>query len=167
MQSRPYFELNFRPNFTLVTVVRRFVGEFNRRFLSDADSARVALVAHELLENAVKFSADGATTIRMELDEETGEGVVVRVVLRNRASQRNIDAIQALVAGVAEAGDAAAFYQQLLVKRSRVKDKSGGLGIARICAEAEMELTCRVQGDAIEIEATTVLAKEGVTCSRS
>ena len=167
MQPRPYFELNFRPNFALVTVVRRFVGEFNKRFLSDADSARVALATHELLENAVKFSADGATTIRMEIEDDTPEGMVIRIVLRNRAQQRNIDSVQTLLASVAEAGDAGRFYQQLLVKRSRIKDGSGGLGIARICAEADMELTCRVQGDVIEIEATTALVHGGATCSKS
>ena len=153
MEGRPYFELNFRPNFALVTVVRRFVSEFNRRFLDEPDSSRIALATHELLENAVKFSADGATTIRMEIVERAGRDREIRIILRNRAEPAHIDAVKRILAGIAEDSSATGFYQKLLVKRARITDGSGGLGLARICAEGEMAVTCAVEGNVIAIEA--------------
>jgi hypothetical protein len=155
MEGKPYFELNFRPNFALVTVVRRFVSEFNRRFLDEPDSSRIALATHELLENAVKFSADGATTIRMEIVEAPDR--MIRIVLRNRAAVEHVEAVKRILAGITEANNAFGFYQQLLVKRAKVKDGSGGLGLARICAEGDMAVSCKVEGDVIAIEAATAI----------
>lgn len=162
MEIKPYFELNFRPNFALVTVVRRFVSEFNRRFLADPDSSRVALATHELLENAVKFSADGATTIRMEIVDAGEHAKTIRVILRNRAESSHIEAVKRLLGGIADSPSPAAFYQQLLVKRAKVKDGSGGLGLARICAEGEMAVTVAVEGDVIAIQAATTIDKGGL-----
>jgi anti-sigma regulatory factor (Ser/Thr protein kinase) len=80
MEKTASFELNFRPNVALVSVVRRFVTEFYQRFLSDADgTSRVALATHELLENAVRYSKDGETTIRIEVEHSSPK--LVRIVL--------------------------------------------------------------------------------------
>jgi hypothetical protein len=161
LAMNPHFELHVRPSLAFVSVVRRFVEELTKRFLSPDDASRIALATHELLENAVKFSTDGATTIRMEID-----AALVRVVVRNRAARRHIDAVQALLAGIAESANPDDFYQALFVKRARVRDGSGGLGLARICAEAEMELTCRVTDDELELDATSAILTGGATCSK-
>ena len=158
MEPIAYFELNFRPNVALVSVVRRFVTEFYQRFLSDPDgTSRVALATHELLENAVSYSKDGETTIRIEVDHlKTPK--VVKIRLRNRAEPENIVAIREILDGVAKAPDATAFYQQLIVRKSKHKQGSG-LGLARICAEGEMVLTYEVDGDIATIEATTSIGE--------
>jgi len=151
-----YFELNFRPNVQLVSVVRRFVTEFYQRFLNDPDgTSRVALATHELLENAVKYSRDGETTIRIELmQHETPRRV--RIQLRNRSTLEHIAAIREIVDGVNRAPDATEFYRALIV--AKAKDRTGsGLGLARICAEGEMKIHYDVQGDMVVIEATTVM----------
>lgn len=151
-----YFELNFKPNVQLVSVVRRFVTEFYQRFLNDPDgTSRVALATHELLENAVKYSRDGETTIRIEvMQHETPKRV--RIQLRNRAELEHIAAIRKLVDGINAAPDATAFYQALI--SSKAKERGGsGLGLARICAEAEMKIHYDVQGDLVVLEASTVM----------
>jgi hypothetical protein len=153
-----YFELNFKPNVQLVSVVRRFVTEFYQRFLNDPDgTSRVALATHELLENAVKYSRDGETTIRIEvMHHETPRRV--RIQLRNRAELHHIHAIREIVDGVNRAPDANAFYLQLISSKARDKSGASGLGLARICAEAEMKIDYDVQGDMVLIEATTAMA---------
>jgi anti-sigma regulatory factor (Ser/Thr protein kinase) len=150
-----YVELNFRPNVQLVSVVRRFVSEFYQRTLKDPDgTSRVALATHELLENAVKYSMDGETTIRIEVASD-GQPRQVAILLRNRAEASHVAAIRELVDGIKNAPDAFAFYQQLLVRKARTKTGSG-LGLARICAEGEMTVELRVlEGDVVELEATT------------
>jgi hypothetical protein len=158
MDGSAYFELNFRPNVQLVSVVRRFVTEFYQRFLRDPDgTSRVALATHELLENAVKYSKDGETTIRIDVDPTMPK--TVRIVLRNRAAPDDIAAIREILDGVASAPDSFAYYQKLIALKAKSKEGSG-LGLARICAEGEMEVTCRVLDDDMAvIEATATLAE--------
>jgi len=153
VESVAYFELNFRPNVALVSVVRRFVTEFYQRFLSDPDgTSRVALATHELLENAVKYSKDGETTIRIEV--EPTKPKKVRILLTNRAEESHIAAIREIVDGVANAPDAFEFYQKLIAAKAKNKQTSG-LGLARICAEGEMKISYLVSGDETRIQAET------------
>lgn len=154
MDGVPYIELNFRPNVALVSVVRRFVSEFYQRSLSDPDgTSRVALATHELLENAVKYSKDGETTIRISVTGDRPKQV--RIVLTNRADANNIGEMREIIDGIAKSPDAEAFYQQLLIRK--VKESTGsGLGLARICAEGEMKVTYTLaEGDQVIIEAVT------------
>ncbi len=160
LSGNAYVELNFRPNVQLVSVVRRFVSEFYQRTLGDPDgSSRVALATHELLENAVKYSKDGETTIRIEV-AASGTPREVTIMLRNRAEEQHIVAIREIVDGVAAAKDAFAYYQQLLIAKAKRREGSG-LGLARICAEGEMNIGITVTGeDTIELLATTHVTAE-------
>lgn len=82
-----YFELDFKPNVQLVSVVRRCVTELYQRFLDDPDgTSRVALATHELLENAVEYSRDGETTIRIEVAQHETPRRVCSDTVRLEAS---------------------------------------------------------------------------------
>jgi hypothetical protein len=158
MQGAPCFELHFRPDVPSATVVRRFVADMYQRFLSDSEAAsRIALATHELLENAARYAKGGETTLRIEVDLEQ-QARPITIELRNRAEPANIAAIREILDGLAGAPSASTFYQQLLMRRVQAKDRSRGLGLARICAECDMRLTCRVVDDDVSIiEATTAI----------
>ena len=62
-----------RPRLCARTTVRRFVGEFYERVLGDADiTSRLVVATHELLENAVRYSVDGQSGIRLGVHRQVG-----------------------------------------------------------------------------------------------
>jgi hypothetical protein len=136
--SPAYFEMSFCPSLDLVSVVRRFVGAFYEHVLTDRELAsRVALAAHELLENAVKYSIDGETSIRMDV---LGHGEIT-IRTRNRANADHARVLESRLRALAASGDPDAFYQSLFRSSVGKPDQRGGLGLGRVAAEAEMDLT--------------------------
>ena len=153
------FELIFRPNVELVSIVRRFVSDFYKRILGDLDSvSRLALATHELLENAVKYSLDGATKLSITVDRgDAGTSVTIRI--QNRADEPNIRKLGAVFEGMRRVPDSFEYYQSVMEAVSREPEGSG-LGLARVCAEAEMKMGLEVEGDAVTIVAETKVGGE-------
>jgi hypothetical protein len=148
-----HFELTFSPNLQLISFVRRFVSDFYESVTKDPEvSSRLELTTHELLENAVKFAADGVTTIEVTVTGK-GEGEGVKVVTRNRATPENAGMLRSLVKKLAAAEDPFQQYQQLM-RESAKRAEGSGLGLGRIHAEADMHITCSVDdNDAVEVVA--------------
>lgn len=151
--ERPYVELSFKPNAALVSIVRRFVSDFYTKIVGSSEAtSRLALATHELLENAVKYASDGETRLRIEIDNARAPRQV-RLEMRNRATPFHIAAIQRILGGIDSASDATKFYFDLIVETE--SHEGSGLGLARICAEAEMRLACRVEeGDVVVMTGT-------------
>jgi len=152
----PYFHVSFRPNFKLVSTVRRFTEEFYQRMLDDQEvSEKVALATHELLENAISYAIDDETGVRVELDDDQ---VIVKTW--NRSTPERLASLRAVIDEMNQATDPDAYYQQLMQKTAYRTDGSG-LGLARIRAEAEMAIRYEITTDRVCIEArATVKPKE-------
>jgi two-component sensor histidine kinase len=142
MEDDAYFELRFSPNVTLVPTVRRFVTEFYTQvFKDDEGTSRIAVATHELLENAVKYSVDKSTRIRIGV-RRTGDGrFVVTIETSNRA----------------RAADSLVHYQSVMRRNAKLTEGSG-LGLARVSAETDMSLHCSVEGDTLFLTARGELA---------
>jgi hypothetical protein len=155
MEPVAYFELNFKPNVALVSVVRRFVMEFYQRFLSDPDgTSRVALATHELLENAVAYASDGETGVRVELlDDE----LVVRTW--NKIAPDRLEALAKLFAEM-NSIEPEEYYRTML-KKTAYRTDGSGLGLARVRAEAEMAVTYELDDGRVCVQATAPLKKGG------
>jgi anti-sigma regulatory factor (Ser/Thr protein kinase) len=157
-----YFELAFSPCVSQVSTVRRFVSDFYGRMLADADAtSRIALATHELLENTVRYSLDGKTAIRIGLRREEG-ATVVEIQTRNRSSQENATTLTRLLDEMAQAPDANEFYL-ILMQRSAKRRDGSGLGMGRIRAESEMQVSYRLEGDVIALLAEARLEDGGAS----
>ena len=147
----PSFELKFRPSVQLIALVRCFVSDFYANVVTDEDTAsRLALVTHELLENAVKYAVDGETILRIDVDAATS---VATVYASNRADDHDIEILKKAFDEIRDASDADALYEVALARSAIKSGGSGGLGLARIWAEGGMVLDLVVEDDRVEIRA--------------
>jgi hypothetical protein len=150
------FELTFQPDLDLVTDVRDFVETLYQRVLDDRDaSGRVAIATHELLENAVKYSLDGETSLRIEIVPAEGARAI-NVRTRNRADGRHVITLRDYLDEIRASDDPTAYYYERM-RRATPGTDSSQLGLARVCCEAEMQLSCTVEGDTVTISAEATL----------
>jgi anti-sigma regulatory factor (Ser/Thr protein kinase) len=142
----------------VVSKVRRFiegfVAESAERMgtpLSLAD--RVAMTAHELLENVAKYAEDRHGVLRLVSRSEEGGRRRLIVSVSNNTSLLHIERIKAIFRELAEAEDPMAHYLTLL-RRKTGQDESG-LGLARIRAECGMLLSLSVDQQQVRVSATS------------
>jgi hypothetical protein len=151
-RDKPSFELTFRPRVELIPIVRRFVSSFYGGVLGDPDAtSRVALATHELLDNANRYSADGETTLRIEVSPE----IDVRIRIWNRTARAHVESLQERFAEMDRFPDPLAYYLHRMAESARRRDGASGLGLARLLAEAEMSLSFELEGDRVCIVADT------------
>jgi anti-sigma regulatory factor (Ser/Thr protein kinase) len=147
-----YCELSFSPNVSLIATVRRFVGEFYQRVLADDEVAsRLVVATHELLENAVRYSCDGRSSIRIGVGRQ-GDNLDVAIVTKNRTTEEHRRLLGELLDEMHASTDRGGFYQTLL-RRTAKREIGSGLGLGRIYAESEMDLTCSIEMDEVHLSA--------------
>ena len=154
MNARPKasIELRFSPNVELVSDVRKFISVFYEQLLGDADAAsRLALTAHELLENVVKYSTDGETRACVDVEYLPQPRVTIRTY--NRASPDNVAALERLFGAMKASGDPSAYYLEVAHAAAQGPASRSGLGLARIRAEADMILELAVLADGVMVQA--------------
>ncbi len=152
-------QLTFSPDLRTVKHVRRFVAKWFDDVLHDEDGAwRAMLASHELLENAVKCSTGDHTSLHIEVFREAPGGRAILVSTRNRSSPENIAQLVRAIADLRGANDVFSHYQTLMQQSAR-RAEGSGLGLARLCAEAEMQLTSTVDDDCVTILAHVTLAE--------
>ena len=148
METGLSFDLSLDANPRFVSIVRRFVEEVFERLIPDPEAVfRVSMTVHELLENAAKYATAGRALLRFSTRLE-GEYAVVNLSLINETSAGHIDQLRQRVQAIVNTDDAYKHYQRLMLAPARHPGESG-LGLARIAAEAEMQL-------GLEVKATTV-----------
>jgi two-component sensor histidine kinase len=155
------FDLCIDPNPRFVSVVRRFVEAALDRLLADPEAVfRISMSAHELMENAAKYSIGNRTVLRVSY-QRADEGARVSLYLSNETTPEHIDRLKVRVQAITDAVDPFVHYQALMRQTARAVDESG-LGLARIRAEGEMDLGLEVRGNTVALIADTRLTKESL-----
>jgi hypothetical protein len=150
--TKESFELSGALSVEDVPEVRRFVEKLHRRVSNPDDVSRVAMATHELLENAVKFSTDGSTTLRVEIG-----GSVVTIMTRNRARPHDLVELGQIARDLTEALDPMLFY---LDQMRRAPQRAGGLGLGRVAAEGEMKIELVLDGDVVQVRAEATIGRQ-------
>lgn len=145
-----HFELDAALTVDDVPAVRRLIERLQRSAVADdGDRSRVAVAAHELLENAVKFSTDGSAWLRIEIADR-----LLTITTRNRASRAHVADLSQIASDLVAAPDSMAFY---LGRMQRSPQTAGGLGLGRVAAEGDMRIAFELDGDVVVVHATASL----------
>jgi hypothetical protein len=136
--------LDFVPEVRLIWRTSRYVRDFYGNVLADPDAcARVMLTAHELLENAAKYSTDGFGHLEIDLHERDGQAYV-QVKIRNRASAESLAELRRFFDENRRIPDPIALYDQMIARAAQ-RAEGSGLGLARIRAEGETPVRLKGQ----------------------
>ena len=149
---------------SMVSPTRRIIEAKLGPVLEDEDAIfRVAMTAHELLENAAKYASDGKARLELSVTPRD-EGAIVRVIVTNNSTQEHIAELGACYAEMNAAKDAMAHYFSLM----RMNAKAGALsrlGLARVRAEGEMDIEVDVEGERVKDRGVRHRRKIGQTGS--
>lgn len=153
---RPSIELRFPPRRGFVTRIANMVRQFCRELIGDGDGlSRVNMATHELVENVVKYSAGGMCELRVEFRLD-GPTPIVSIEAANDVGGEALEALERHLVALQQAPDPVAFYDRT-IRASASRRQGSGLGLARIRAEGEMELSHRVAGGRITIRAESAI----------
>src|SRR4249920_907478 len=141
---------------SMVSPTRRIIEAKLGPVLDDEDAVfRVAMTAHELLENAAKYASDGKARLEVDVSPR-GDDAVVRVVVTNNSSREHIDNLGICYAEMNAETDAMAHYFTLMRRNARVGSVSR-LGLARVRAEGEMAIEVAITGDTVKVVASGIV----------
>ena len=140
-------EVEFPPDWRVLRDLRTFVNKLvNSVVESDDLAARVSMVVTELAENAVKYSQENSTVVRLRV-EPTESGI--RCETENVATAEHISSLEKTLTLVNE-GDPMDAYARALIAISE-NDTTSRIGLARIRHEGQMALRCAISGSTVRI----------------
>ena len=148
---RDYLKVQLRPAWEMVNATREYLLAMLTHTLSDAALAgQVALAAHELIENAIKYSHPNAPKIRIEVVERSG---AIAVTIENEARREDIAALLTEITAVCESKDPLAYYRNKIDQAIERTDGRSCLGLARIRFESQMQIKWSISGRRVRITA--------------
>ncbi|MGE5788214.1 MAG: hypothetical protein ACM3ZE_26700 [Myxococcales bacterium] len=146
------------PPMRLVASTRALVEELFLGWV-DADTAsRVAMVAHELMENLAKYSAPDACSFKASATPCESSAVRLRIAATNRAPERSLTELRAILDDIALATDPHALYVRYM-EASVSRGHGSKLGLVRVRAEGEMSMRYELAAPVITLFAESVVSR--------
>ena len=142
----------------MVSPLAGWVAELCELALHDPDaSSRLQMAVYELVENSVRYGrSDSAVGVDVELVRHA-ESSELKVSTRNRATPEQLQRAIKHLSGVKSAEDAVSYYDEL-IRDSAPRTGVSGLGLARLRAEADLNVDFYVVGDELTISVHAAIA---------
>jgi two-component sensor histidine kinase len=145
------FGLQIQPQSRMVSIVRRFVEESFEKMVGDPEAVfRVSLAVHELLENAAKYAIGDTTGLSVHFESN---GPSASIKLTNQTTPEHIERLRECIQEIQSSEEPFALYQKLMRRTYGIQEESG-LGLARIRAEGELNLSLEIEGNMVTIVAS-------------
>lgn len=131
--------VRMNPPWVFIDEIRRFVESFcSCAALGPDREAQIALAVHELMQNAVPHARGQEVELDLEVDPVRGR---VRVSVTNECPEEEFVALRNRVDAMYRERDALRDY--LRTMKEQPSTARGGLGLARVRFEAQMEIRVR------------------------
>ncbi len=142
--------IRMNPPWVFIDEIRRFVESFcGCAALGEDREAQVALAVHELMQNAVPHAHGQDVELDLAVDRQAGR-ISIRVT--NDATEAEYAALRDRLAAMYREPDALRHY--LGTMKEQPTTARGGLGLARIRFEAQMDIRVRrTSAERITVEA--------------
>jgi hypothetical protein len=133
--------------------------DFCQMTIEDGETtSRLHMAAHELVENVLKYGSSPEMALEFEL-ERGADMSIVRLRTRNTALPEQLREVTRRVSELRAAVDPVAYYDRLIRSTAPMVGMSG-LGLARIRAEAGLDVDCSVEGREVSIVVQTTMRGE-------
>jgi anti-sigma regulatory factor (Ser/Thr protein kinase) len=158
IQSEPrqpiYLMLRMKPPWVFIDEIRRFVESFCACACDVAVNreSQLALAVHELMQNAVPFSHDEEVDLVLEVDPDADR---VAVAVTNRCTEAEFQSLKERIERMNSEPDALRHY--LAEMSTTPATVRGGLGLARVRFEAQLELSLSRSGGRVTVHASGAL----------
>jgi anti-sigma regulatory factor (Ser/Thr protein kinase) len=142
--------IRMNPPWVFIDEIRRFVESFcSCASLGPDREAQVALAVHELMQNAVPFAHGEEVELDLEVDQRADR---VRIRVLNACPDDECQKLRDRIEAMYREPDALAHY--LTAMKERPLSARGGLGLARVRFEAQLEIQVRrVSAGRVVVEA--------------
>jgi len=141
---------------SVVGSTRRYLDQLTLALGADAASAsRVALAVHELFDNAVRHASGGSVELAVELEDGSAGLASLTVQTLNQVSEQDCLEIRRILDDVSGASDPTGHFDREI--RASVGRRRSGLGLMRVCAEANMKLSCHCEKGSLSVTGKTTV----------
>jgi anti-sigma regulatory factor (Ser/Thr protein kinase) len=138
------------PPWVFIEELRRFTQSFCACACADhGRETQLALAVHELMQNAVPQAHGEDVELALELSRERD---LVAIRVSNRCDDEDYQALRDRVERMNREPDALEHYVRIM--RESSYPGRGGLGLARVRFEAQLELSVRREAGRVVVEAT-------------
>ena len=141
--------IRMSPPWVFIDEIRRFTESFCACACPGQDrEAQVALAVHELMQNALPHAHGDGVELVLEVNREA-DAIAIRVT--NRCSDEDFESLRERIDRMNREPDALAHYVKMM--RENPSTTRGGLGLARVRFEAQLELSVHREAGRVTVEA--------------
>ena len=157
--ARTAVSFSLERSHSLAGKIANWLIDFCQMTIGDRETtSRLHMAAHELIENVLKYGSTPEVGLEFELERSATESIV-RIKTRNTADPQQLEEVTRRVTELRAAPDPVAYYDRLIRSTAPVIGMSG-LGLARIRAEAGLEVDCSVEGREVSIVVQATMRSE-------